>query len=84
MLGVTSGAQTFPTAQLPDLAAYMSSKMAQVKVLEFLAAENTNLLIGSVHPGMVDTSVFCKSSATPNMVPMDSRRLSLFLYDEFA
>ena len=72
MLGVTSGAQAFPTAHLPGLSAYMTSKVAQVKMLEFLAAENPNLFVASVHPGMVDTSVFRKSGATPDMVPIDS------------
>ncbi|KAL8956246.1 MAG: hypothetical protein Q9193_006178 [Seirophora villosa] len=35
--------------------AYASSKIAQVKILEFLAAENPEVFVASVHPGVVET-----------------------------
>ena len=56
---------------LPGLSAYISSKLAQVKMLEFLAAENPNVFVASVHPGMVETAIFRKSGAKAEQLPMD-------------
>lgn len=74
MLGVTAGALCFPPASTPGLSAYLTSKMAMSKILEFLAVENPSLFVASVHPGMVDTEIFQKSGAKPEMLPMDSRK----------
>ena len=71
-LGVTAGALVFPPAVTPGLSAYLNSKMAAIKALEFLAAENPNLFVASMHPGMVDTKIFRKSGAKPETLPMDS------------
>lgn len=35
----------------------MSSKAAQVKLVEYLAAENPQMLVCSVHPGVVETAM---------------------------
>ncbi|KAI4170498.1 MAG: hypothetical protein LQ346_008850, partial [Caloplaca aetnensis] len=35
--------------------AYTSSKMAQLKVMEYLAAEQPDIFVASVHPGVVET-----------------------------
>ena len=43
MLGVTAGALVFPPVGTPGLSAYLISKLAAVKTLEFLAAENPNI-----------------------------------------
>ncbi len=61
ILGMTTGTSGLPPAMLPGLSAYISSKLAQVKLLEFLAAENPNVFVASVHPGMVETSLFRKN-----------------------
>lgn len=37
--------------------AYTSSKMAQLKVVEYLAAEVPDAFIASVHPGIVETDL---------------------------
>lgn len=71
ILGMTTGTSGLPPAMLPGLSAYISSKLAQVKFLEFLAAENPNVFVASVHPGMVETSIFCKSGAKAEALPMD-------------
>ena len=82
MLGVIAGALVFPPASTPGLSAYLISKMAAVKTLEFLAVENPGVFIASVHPGMVDTGLFRKSGAAPEMLPMDSgEHFSLPLMD---
>ena len=56
---------------LSGLSAYAGSKLAQAKVLEFLAAENPNIFVASVHPGMVDTDMFRKSGSRADAMPMD-------------
>jgi NAD(P)-dependent dehydrogenase (short-subunit alcohol dehydrogenase family) len=71
ILGVTTGASALPSAILPGLSAYIGSKLAQVKFLEFLSAENPNIFVASVHPGMVDTATFRKSGGQAEMMPMD-------------
>jgi hypothetical protein len=54
------------------ISGYLTSKLAQIKTLEFLAAENPKLFVCSVHPGMIETSIFLKSGATPDALPMDT------------
>lgn len=56
---------------LPGLSAYASSKLAQVKLLEFLAAENPNIFVASLHPGIVETKTFTKSGSKADALPMD-------------
>ncbi|KAL8996992.1 MAG: hypothetical protein Q9169_003643 [Polycauliona sp. 2 TL-2023] len=72
ILGVTAGALVFPPTHTPGLSAYLISKMAMVKTLEFLAVENPNIFVAAVHPGMVDTDIFRKSGAKAEALPMDS------------
>ncbi|KAI4271815.1 MAG: hypothetical protein LQ337_005736 [Flavoplaca oasis] len=72
VLGVTSGAMGMPPAMLGGFSAYIGSKTAQVKLLEFAAAEHPNIFVAAVHPGMVDTAMFRKSGAQPDSLPMDN------------
>ena len=76
ILGVTTGTSGLPPAMLPGLSAYISSKLAQVKMLEFLAAENPNIFVASMHPGMVETDIFTKSGARADQLPMDTGLLT--------
>ncbi len=71
VLGNTAGAIALPTKQVVGLSGYLTSKLAQIKTLEFLAAENPKMFVCSVHPGMIETDIFLKSGATPEMLPMD-------------
>lgn len=48
----------FPPASTPRLSSYLTSKMAMLKTLEFLATENPSVSVASAHPGMVDTGFF--------------------------
>jgi short-subunit dehydrogenase len=68
-----------PPKHTPYISAYLSSKVAQVKVMEFLAAENPELFICSVHPGMVDTNILRGSGADPKQLPMDTGKYFLNL-----
>ncbi|EAW15344.1 SDR family NAD(P)-dependent oxidoreductase [Aspergillus clavatus NRRL 1] len=66
-----TSAVVFPTQMLVGLSAYVSSKLALLKFVEFLAAENPNLFAVSVQPGMVETDIFRKSGANASLVPVD-------------
>lgn len=73
ILGLTTGVIGMPPQMLPDLSAYISSKSALVKLLEFVAAENPGLYVANVHPGMVKTAMFRKSGGQADAMPMDTR-----------
>ena len=70
---ITTGVLAFPARVTAYVSGYVSSKMAQVRLMEYLAAENPNLFCVSVHPGMVDTRIFRAAGATPEHFPMDTR-----------
>lgn len=56
---------------VPGLSAYMSSKLAQTKLIEFVAHEHPNLFAATVHPGMIETNIFTRSGAKAENLPMD-------------
>jgi NAD(P)-dependent dehydrogenase (short-subunit alcohol dehydrogenase family) len=62
----------FPAAQLVNLSGYITSKLAVIKFMEFLAAENPNVFAVALHPGMIETKIFRGSGADPSKLPMDS------------
>ncbi|KAK8073685.1 NAD(P)-binding protein [Apiospora phragmitis] len=75
ILGLTSDTSLVPTSYLPGLSAYISSKLAQAKVYEFLAAENPGLFVATVNPGMVETDNFNRSGGVADQLPMDTVQL---------
>lgn len=58
----------------PGMSGYNASKIAQIKVIEYLAAEQPALFVASVHPGICDTAVLAKSGAKPDQVPLDQSK----------
>ncbi|ORY13360.1 hypothetical protein BCR34DRAFT_562101 [Clohesyomyces aquaticus] len=73
MLAVTAGGIVLPPSSVPGLSAYMTSKTAQVKLIEWLAAENPNLFACSVHPGVIDTKMLRDSGLSG--LPYDTEQL---------
>ncbi len=61
IIGISAGIVSLPAAHLVRSSAYTSSKMAAVKLLEILAAENPDVHIVSLHPGVVETAMLQKS-----------------------
>lgn len=72
ILGVSTGLVGMPPQMLPGMSAYVGSKFAQVKLLEFVAAENPGIYVASVHPGVVETAMFRKSGYQADACPMDT------------
>lgn len=74
VLALTSQPAAFPVAHVPGASGYMASKLAQIKVIEYLAAEQPSLFAATVHPGICDTAVLAKSGAKPHEVPLDQSK----------
>ncbi|KAK8018990.1 hypothetical protein PG991_008180 [Apiospora marii] len=75
VLALIGGSLVFPTSMLVGLSGYLVSKLALAKTIEFMSHENPDVSFYAVHPGMVDTDVFRRSGATPDMLAMDSPKL---------
>ncbi|TVY81894.1 Short chain dehydrogenase citE [Lachnellula suecica] len=75
ILGLTTGTAGLPVFMLAGLSAYSSSKLALVKFFEFLAAENPNVFVATLHPGMIETDIFKASGAKAEALPMDTVQL---------
>ncbi|TVY37691.1 Short chain dehydrogenase [Lachnellula subtilissima] len=69
---LTSGALALPTKLTAGLSAYLSSKAAQAKIMEYLAVENPNHFVCTIHPGMIETKVFQATGAKAEQLPMDT------------
>lgn len=65
-------AVVLPPTMLPGLSAYITSKLAVVKLVEFLSAENPNLFVAALHPGMVNTDILQKTGVDIANIPIDS------------
>ncbi|KAI0890642.1 uncharacterized protein GGS22DRAFT_194575 [Annulohypoxylon maeteangense] len=75
ILGVTTDVSLMPTTYLPGLSSYVASKLAQAKVYEFLAAENPNIFVATIYPGMVETDNFRRTGGKAEKLPMDTVQL---------
>lgn len=63
-IGTNAGACIFPAAHVPKLSAYTASKLAMAKLEEYLAEENPDLRVFTVHPGVVVTDMFRKATSS--------------------
>ncbi|KAL2833847.1 hypothetical protein BDW59DRAFT_179494 [Aspergillus cavernicola] len=75
IIGITSGPLTFPPSVLADSSSYFTSKLALIKVIEYLAAENPNVFTAALHPGMVDTELLRKGAVNASALPFDKSEL---------
>ncbi|ROV87575.1 hypothetical protein VMCG_10599 [Cytospora schulzeri] len=75
VLALTSQTTAFPTFMGPGMSGYNASKIAQIKVIEYLAAEQPTLYVASAHPGICDREVLAKSGAKPDQAPLDQIEL---------
>ncbi|CAI6331435.1 unnamed protein product [Periconia digitata] len=71
-----AGGFAFGAKITATLSAYLVSKIAQTKLIEYIAAENPGVAAITVHPGMVDTAVFRGAGADPAKLPMDTANLA--------
>lgn len=73
VIGMTAG-MMLPPSMIAGLSAYMSSKIAAVKVLEFFGAENPGIFVASVLPGIMETEMFNKSNLPADQLPLDDSK----------
>ncbi|KAL3458384.1 hypothetical protein BJX64DRAFT_279886 [Aspergillus heterothallicus] len=75
IIGLTSGPLVFPPSATTGASPYFASKLALIKVMEFLAAENPNVFAAALHPGMIDTPILRKFGTDPKHLPVDDAGL---------
>jgi NAD(P)-dependent dehydrogenase (short-subunit alcohol dehydrogenase family) len=68
LVNLTTAGILFPP--FPGMGAYVSSKMAAVKLLQSFAAENPQVRLHNVHPGFLDTAMSAQLSKTTKL-PFD-------------
>jgi len=64
IIGVSAGMIHLPpsTPIASGSSAYITSKLAQIRLLEHIAAENSDVFVVSVHPGVVETELLESSN----------------------
>ena len=70
VIGVSTNAYEFPSSFLDGFSAYVTSKLAQGRLMQMLAAENPDVFIGVMHPGIIETEMMVNSGVSG--VPIDS------------
>lgn len=65
LINLTTAGILFPP--FPGMGAYVSSKMAAVKLLEAFAAENPHVRCHHVHPGFLDTAMSAQLAKTTKL-----------------
>jgi NAD(P)-dependent dehydrogenase (short-subunit alcohol dehydrogenase family) len=73
-VNVTTAGLLFPA--FPGMGAYVSSKMAALKLLEAFAVENPQVRFHHVHPGLVDTAM-SRELAKTTILPFSYNDVSL-------
>lgn len=64
-INLTTAGILFPP--FPGMGAYVSSKMAAVKLLQAFAAENPHVRLHNVHPGFIDTAMSAQLAKTTKL-----------------
>ena len=60
-----------PADVVPKLTGYMSSKIAQAKLMEYIAYEHPEVFVCSVHPGVVETQMLREAGMMESGMPVD-------------
>jgi len=79
IIHITTAGAHLP-AMFPGMGAYITSKIAALKMMEYVAAENTGVRVMFVHPGILNTEGAKKvtEGGFPPMPNDDSEYLALF------
>jgi len=70
-VGTATMAVSLPTSFVTTGSSYVASKLGLIKFLEVLAAENPDVNIMILHPGVVDTDMMDKSEMRGKL-PLDN------------
>ena len=81
-INLTTAGILFPP--FPGMGAYVSSKMAAVKVLQCFAAENPQVRLHNVHPGFLQTAMSAKLAESIRLpYPYDDSKFKLCCFKLF-
>lgn len=72
LLVVSAAGCVLPASVGAGLTGYMTSKVAQTKLVEYLAHEHPGLFICSVHPGVIDTAMLRAAELHNSQLPLDT------------
>lgn len=61
---------------IPTMSSYAVSKLASVKLFDFVAAENPDVRVLNVHPGIMDTDIAAKAAQGGLVMPFDDGMFS--------
>ena len=82
IIGVTARMVLLPSSNhiIDGSSAYVSSKMAQVRLFEYLAAENLDVFVVAVHPGVIEAPLMesMKARAESGHMTLDDGDLALY------
>ena len=73
LVNVTSGVAHLPT--FPHYSSYASSKLGAVKFFDGVQAENPDIRVVTVHPGVIKSDMSDKSTAHGEVFPFDDGKL---------
>ncbi|KAI9854447.1 MAG: hypothetical protein M1813_001241 [Trichoglossum hirsutum] len=76
LINVSTAGVHVPVQHLPKLSSYGSSKLAAVKLFEFVQQENPGIRVISVHPGVIATEMNDKSRTGGLQMAFDDVELS--------
>ncbi|KAL1592028.1 hypothetical protein SLS60_011620 [Paraconiothyrium brasiliense] len=74
-LSVNAAGAVLPAEIGAGLTGYMSSKIAQAKLMEYIAHEHPELFVASVHPGVIDTKMLKEAELQASKLPQDTVEL---------
>jgi NAD(P)-dependent dehydrogenase (short-subunit alcohol dehydrogenase family) len=69
IINVTTGGAHIPP--IPSLSSYAASKLAAIKLFNYVAAEYPQVNVLSVHPGIMDTAMGAKAREAGMDIPFD-------------
>jgi NAD(P)-dependent dehydrogenase (short-subunit alcohol dehydrogenase family) len=72
-VSVSSAIVSMPAAEVEGMSSYAVSKLAGIKLLEFVAAEYPDIQVVTIHPGVVATAMNEKSGLSE--LPLDDGRI---------
>jgi NAD(P)-dependent dehydrogenase (short-subunit alcohol dehydrogenase family) len=70
VVGTSTGGVLFPKAMATGSSGYLVSKMAVASLMEYVAAEEPDVHVVTIHPGVIATAMYDKF-ANPDLVPDD-------------
>ncbi|CAI6266836.1 unnamed protein product [Periconia digitata] len=76
LFNIGAAGSALPARVAPNIGPYVSSKAGVAKLVEHLAIENSQVLMCTVHPGVIPTPMLQKSGMDESSLPFDTVELA--------